>query len=48
MPLTKRGIIYLFVIVAAALGAAFIVIRGLDVRDAWFQYYFLFRMSASL
>jgi hypothetical protein len=38
MPLTSRGIAYLFVIVLGALGTAFIVIRGIGILDANLQY----------
>jgi len=38
MPLTKLGILYLFAIVGAALGAAFVVIRSTGVTDPNLQY----------
>jgi len=38
MPLTGRGIAYLFAIVAGALGTAFLVIRAVGILDANLQY----------
>lgn len=38
MPLTTKGILYCLSLVAAAIAAAYIVIRGLDVRDDDNQY----------
>jgi hypothetical protein len=38
MPLTGRGIAYLFLIVAGALAAAFVVIRASGILEAHLQY----------
>ena len=38
MPLTTRGIIYLFFLVACAIGAAYIVIIAVGISDANVQY----------
>ena len=38
MPLTSRGIIYLFFLVACSIVAAYIVIRAIGVLDAEVQY----------
>lgn len=38
MPLTTKGVIYVLALVALAIGTAYIVIRGLGIRDDDAQY----------
>ncbi len=38
MPLTGRGVIYLFVLVGSAIATAYLVIRGLGILDDDVQY----------